>query len=125
MGQRHDSVESDTNELKKENAKLRTRVSALESYVRRNQVEIIGCPLETKAEPKEIVIQLAKTAGLELRVDHLMSAVRTGPPKTTEGVKCQNITAEFERTVNCSLFLKKMEDLRKTKKIARNWLHKT
>ena len=106
------AIESEADQLKKENVKLKTRLCILETHARKTQAEVVGIPLEPWLDPVNMVIQLAKSAGIDLKPDHLSTAMRTGPIKETNGLKCQDITVDFERAMNCDVFLKKIGDLR-------------
>ena len=112
---RFESIEKNAKDLGDENRKLKVRLSVMENRVHRSEAEVIGIPLEIKSDPVHVVLQLAKTAGLEIKKEHLYSARRTGPLKETNGIKCQDITVEFERIGNCDIFLNKIGALREMK----------
>lgn len=114
-GARLKKIENEVATMSKENRKLKSRLCALESHVRRTQVEIVGYPLEPEIEGNDIVIRLAKSAGLEVKPGVLRSVARTGKVKISNGIKCQDLTVEFATVTNCEIFLGQMAVLRKTK----------
>ena len=112
---RLEQIETETMRIRSENKKLKARLCSLECFQHKNHAEIIGFSVESRIDPLEVVIRLAKAAGIDLKSDHLQSAKRTGAPRISNGMKCQDITVDFERQVNCDVFLEKVGALRKAK----------
>ena len=71
-------IEDDTSVLKSENRKLKSRIGDLGAFATRSQVEIVGVPVDNKMDPKDIVVKLARAASIDLKTNHVYSAVRTG-----------------------------------------------
>ena len=109
-----ESAEKEVDVLKSENGKLKSRVSELENHMMRTQLEIHGLPTEPKLTGMMMVERLAMHVGFELNGDDIYLAERTGPIKSANEVKIQQITVEFYRPDTCDCFLEKVAQFRKT-----------
>ena len=110
-------VKREIDAVKAENLMLKSRLCTLESKATRSEVEILGFPMNTKLEPREVMKRLALAAGLTISHENILSAKRTGPPKISNGVSCKDITIEFHEPNHREQVILKTNELRKTKKV--------
>ena len=83
------NLQSQVNELQKENADLKQRVTLLETkadaaeqYSRRNCLRISGVPEDSSENTDVYVIDMARAIDVEVKLDEIERSHRVGPMKT-------------------------------------------